>query len=119
MTWAMSGSATTLAAGERKYVASRDVGNGTIETRGFYGTFGGPGSSRFDHHGHLQMTNVAEFQTSYERQINALSALSLTLVRRKTRRNDGFLVSSLSADDVELIVVLRATPAGYDIQRAA
>src|SRR5207247_757283 len=48
------------------------------------GSFGGPGGSHFAHHGHLNMTNVVEFSTTYERQLDAVSAAGLTLVRRKT-----------------------------------
>src|SRR5207247_2543484 len=59
-------------------------GDGVISDRVPAGGFGGPGGSHFSHHGHLQMTNVAEFQASYERQLDAVSAAGLTLVRRKT-----------------------------------
>lgn len=59
-------------------------GDGTIEDRGFFGTFGGPGGSIFAHGGNLKATSVVEYQASYERQLGPSSAVGLTLVRRKT-----------------------------------
>jgi hypothetical protein len=59
-------------------------GDGTIEDHAFFGTFGGPGGSIFAHDGHLNATSVVEYQTSYERRINAASAVGITIVRRKT-----------------------------------
>ena len=59
-------------------------GDGTIEDRAFYFPSGGPGGEEFAHGGHLKMTNVVEYSASYERQLSPVSAVGLTLVRRKT-----------------------------------
>lgn len=59
-------------------------GDGTIEERAFFASFGGPGGSVFAHDGHLNATSVVEYQTSYERRINADSAIGVTFVRRRT-----------------------------------
>ncbi len=59
-------------------------GDGTIEERAFWYTFGGPGGSAFANGGKLDSTSVVEYQLSYERQLGASSAAGITAVRRKT-----------------------------------
>ena len=59
-------------------------GDGTIEERAFFASFGGPGGSVFAHDGHLNATSVVEYQTSYERRLTAESAIGVTFVRRRT-----------------------------------
>ena len=59
-------------------------GDGTVEARAPFAVFGGPGGSVFAHNGNLNATSVVEYQTSYERRINADSAIGVTFVRRKT-----------------------------------
>ena len=59
-------------------------GDNVIEQRAFFTSFGGPGGTKFAHGGNLDPTTVREYQLAYERSLNDVSAISLTLASRKT-----------------------------------